>query len=106
MNPFYAQVYALVARVPEGRVISYGTIARLLGFPRSARQVGRAMRLCPDGLPWHRVVMMDGSVAGGVFVPLRRAMLEKEGVAFLSDGRVDMARHRWPGDREAPAPST
>ncbi len=96
MNPFYEQVYAMVAKVPEGRVVSYGKIARMLGFPRSARQVGRAMRHCPDEYPWHRVVKMDGTVAGGSFVALRRAMLEKEGVAFLPDGRVDMARHQWP----------
>ena len=96
MNPFYEQVYAILAQVPRGRVISYGRIARLLGYPRAARQVGRAMRLCPDGLPWQRVVMQDGSVAGGRHASHRRAMLEAEGVAFLPDGRVDMDRHRWP----------
>ena len=92
MNPFYEQVYAVVAQVPFARVISYGQIARLLGRPRGARQVGRAMRLCPDHLPWHRVIRADGSVAGGQYAPLRRAMLEAEGVPFLPDGRVDLAR--------------
>lgn len=82
--------------MPRGRVISYGRIARLLGHPRAARQVGRALRLCPDSLPWQRVVMKDGSVAGGQYVHIRRAMLETEGVAFLADGRVDMEKHRWP----------
>lgn len=95
MDPFFEQVYQLVARIPGGRVLSYGRIARLLGRPRAARQVGRAMRLCPDQLPWQRVVMADGSIAGGEYAPLRRAMLEQEGVPFLPDGRVDMAKAQW-----------
>lgn len=98
MDPFFAQVYEVVARVPRGRVVSYGQIARMLGHPRAARQVGRAMSLCPDGLPWQRVVMADGSIAGGDYAPLRAAMLLEEGVSFLPDGRVDMARCRWDGD--------
>jgi len=90
MNEFYAQVYAMVEQIPVGKVISYGKIARALGHPRSAREVGRAMRICPDDIPWQRVVMADGSIAGGSFADLRRAMLESEGVAFLPDGKVDM----------------
>ena len=95
MNPFYQQVYDIVAQVPPGMVVSYGQIARMLGRPRAAREVGRAMRICPDGLPWQRVVMQDGTIAGGGFAQLRRAMLEAEGVGFLPDGRVDMAAFRW-----------
>lgn len=97
MNLFYLQVYELVGRIPKGRAVSYGQLARMLGYPRAARQVGRAMRLCPDSLPWQRVVMADGSITGGAFSPLRRAMLENEGVPFLQDGRVDLARCRWTG---------
>ena len=95
MDPFFEQVYEIVAQIPEGQVISYGRIARLLGFPRAARQVGRAMRCCPDHLPWQRVVMADGSVAGGAFAETRRALLEAEGVTFLLDGRVDMKISGW-----------
>lgn len=95
MDLFFEEVYALIARIPRGRVLSYGRIARLLGQPRSARQVGRALRHCPDHLPWQRVVMADGSIAGGTSAPLRRAMLEAEGVPFLPDGRVDMAAALW-----------
>ena len=92
MNPFYAQVYAIVKKVPCGKVISYGLIARILGRPRSAREVGRAMRICPepDNIPWQRVVMADGSITGGQFADMRKAMLEAEDVIFLPDGRVDM----------------
>ena len=95
MNLFYQQVYDIVAQVPPGKVVSYGQIARMLGRPRAAREVGRAMRLCPDGLPWQRVVMQDGTIAGGGFAQLRRALLETEGVGFLPDGRVDMDQYLW-----------
>ena len=44
MDPFFEQVYALVGRIPRGKVVSYGQLARMLGHPRAARQVGRAMR--------------------------------------------------------------
>ena len=90
MNPFYQQVYAVVAQVPHGKVVSYGQIARLLGRPRSSREVGRAMRLCPEHLPWQRVVMADGAITGGGHAEIRRMLLEAEGAAFLPDGRVDM----------------
>ncbi len=92
---FFRAVYEIVAQVPRGRVVSYGQIARLLGSPRAARQVGWAMRQCPDTLPWQRVVMGDGSIAGGGWADLRRALLEDEGVPFLPDGRVDMAKCHW-----------
>ena len=95
MNIFFEQVYAYVAQIPHGQVASYGQIARFLGSPRGARQVGRAMRHCPAQLPWQRVVMADGSITGGLYAELRRQMLEDEGVTFLLNGKVDMARHRW-----------
>jgi len=90
MNPFYEQVYAIVEQIPCGKVVSYGQIALMLGRPRSAREVGRAMRCCPEHLAWQRVVMANGAIAGGMSADVRRAMLKAEGVAFLPDGRVDM----------------
>lgn len=96
MNPFFAQVFEVVARIPQGRVTSYGAIARMLGRPRAARQVGWALRCCPQDLPWQRVVMADGAVTGGAYAELRRALLEGESIPFLPDGRVDMAACGWP----------
>lgn len=95
MNPFFEQVYGVVEQIPAGKVISYGQIARLLGRPRAAREVGWAMHCCPEHLPWQRVVMADGSITGGVFADIRKALLEAEGVAFLSDRRVNMALCGW-----------
>jgi len=95
VNPFYKQVYEIVEQIPYGKVISYGEIAKLLGRPRSAREVGRAMRHCPDDLPWQRVVMSDGSITGGSFAEMRRTILETEGILFKPDGYVDMNVCRW-----------
>jgi len=94
MSPFFEQVYSVAERIPPGRVVSYGQIARFLGRPRAAHEVGWAMRCCPDHLPWQRVVMADGSITGGVHADMRKMLLEAEGVAFLPDGRVDMGGHR------------
>jgi len=92
---FSHAVYEIVAQIPYGRVVSYGQIARMLGSPRGARQVGWAMANCPNDLPWQRVVMADGSVTGGQWAEHRRAMLLDEGVPFLPDGRVDMKKAAW-----------
>ena len=95
MDGFFEEVYSIVARIPYGKVVSYGQIARALDRPRSARMVGWAMRRCPEGLPWHRVIKADGSIASGVLPDLGRDLLAAEGVAFLDDSRVDMEACRW-----------
>lgn len=91
---FFQSVYEVVAHIPYGHVMTYGDIARAIGCPRNARFVGFAMRACPEHLPWHRVVMADGSVTGGDWAPIRRMLLEKEGVPFCGDGRVDLENCR------------
>jgi methylated-DNA-protein-cysteine methyltransferase-like protein len=90
MEPFFKRVYSIVEKIPYGKTISYGEIARLLGQPRAAKMVGWAMRRCPDDLPWQRVIMADGSIAGGEHAEIRKALLESEGVPFLPDGRVNI----------------
>ena len=90
---FFKQVYEIVEKIPYGKVVSYGQIACVLGRPRAAREVGYAMRCCPEELPWQRVVMVDGSITGGAYAEMRKALLESEGITFLPDGRVDMKLH-------------
>ena len=94
---FFVRVYAVVCRIPRGRVASYGQVAALLGVPRGARAVGWALRgigARAARVPWHRVVgqggriSLDGRPAGVV----QRRRLRQEGVRFTS-GRVDMERH-------------
>jgi methylated-DNA-protein-cysteine methyltransferase-like protein len=96
---FRAAVYALVRRVPRGRVVTYGQVAAMLRRPRSARAVGGAMGRCPDDVPWHRVVNAQGGisrrrVSSGMLT--QRIRLEQEGVR-LRRGRVPLARYRWEG---------
>lgn len=95
MSKYFDEIYRLVSQIPCGKVSSYGQIARVLGFPRSARIVGWAMHSCPENLPWHRVVRSDGSIASGVMQELCRDLLKSEGVRFLKDGRVDMTSCLW-----------
>lgn len=94
---FFQEVYRMVEKIPPGKVVSYGQIAQALGVPRGARQVGFAMRCCPDNLPWQRVVMADGTITGGRHADLRREFLLAEGVPLLPDGRVDVAACRFTG---------
>lgn len=98
MASFFHQVHALVSHIPSGKVASYGQIAGMLGDPRRARTVGWAMHGCQEGLPWHRVVKADGSLAKTELFELQMAMLESEGVHFLSNGRIDMETFAWKGD--------
>jgi methylated-DNA-protein-cysteine methyltransferase-like protein len=95
---FTDKVYAVVARIPRGKVASYGLVAMLAGQPRAARAVGMAMRDVPGNLrlPCHRVIRSDGTLAcKRIFSGRQRGMLEREGVTFRENGRVDMARCEW-----------
>jgi methylated-DNA-protein-cysteine methyltransferase-like protein len=94
---FDREVYAFVRRIPAGRTVSYGQVAAMLGRPRAARAVGGAMRRCPAGVPWHRVLNAGGRISRRARVAsmmTQRMLLEREGVT-LRRGRVDMARYAW-----------
>ena len=100
MNEFTKRIYEVVRQIPRGCVASYGQVAALAGNPRGARGVGFALHRNPQPgvIPCHRVVFKDGSVCTGFAFggpQVQRRMLEEEGVVFLPDGRVDMARCRW-----------
>ena len=95
MSTFAERVYEIVGQIPEGCVVTYGDIAKWLLHPNGARVVGWAMANCPDDLPWQRVVLASGDVAGGGYAGERRDRLASEGVPFLSDGRVDLKNCRW-----------
>lgn len=100
---FAERVFETVARIPLGRVTTYGRIAAALGAPRSARMVGWAVHDGPDGLPFHRVVNRDGVLTGGWSFghPDRmKALLTAEGVPFIDDHRVDLAACLWAPDGE------
>src|SRR5262245_32976413 len=91
------RIHALVRRVPSGRVVTDGQVAALVGAPRAARAVGQAMRVCPAGVPWHRVVNGHGTISrrgDGDGALSQRLLLEGEGIRFAR-GRIDLRRYRW-----------
>ena len=99
-NNFFAQVYALVALIPAGKIMTYGQIAQILGGAYSAKLVGFAMSSAPDGaeLPCHRVVNRLGEMAPGFIFggeDRQRGLLVAEGAPFLPDGRVDVDAARF-----------
>lgn len=95
----FERIYAVVRRIPRGRVASYGQVAVLAGNPRWARVVGYALHVNPEPgtIPCHRVVTKDGRVSpafafGGENMQIK--LLRDEGVE-VTDGFVDMERFRW-----------
>jgi methylated-DNA-protein-cysteine methyltransferase related protein len=98
-DPF-AKIYAVVRRIPPGRVASYGQVARVAGLKGYARQVGYAMAaLSADSdVPWHRVVNAEGAISKRAIPDdglLQRMLLEDEGVEFDEEGRVMLERYGW-----------
>jgi methylated-DNA-protein-cysteine methyltransferase-like protein len=97
----YDRIYAVVRRVPRGRVTTYGTVARLAGLPGRARQVGYALAALRDGsaVPWHRVVNAQGRLslarAGSPSGVTQRLRLAREGVRVDAGDRVSLATFGW-----------
>jgi methylated-DNA-protein-cysteine methyltransferase-like protein len=90
-------VYRHVQRIPRGRVLTYGALAKALRLPGGARTAGRAMAATPSGkgIPWHRVVGERGKILiREPYASLQRKLLESEGVTII-ESRVDLKRHLW-----------
>jgi methylated-DNA-protein-cysteine methyltransferase related protein len=96
----HAEIFAVVRRIPRGRVATYGQVAALAGHPGHARQVGYALSALEIDapVPWHRVVNAQGRVSmrsggsGGAMV--QRTRLEAEGVVFAG-GKVRLRDYGW-----------
>jgi methylated-DNA-protein-cysteine methyltransferase related protein len=96
----YQRIYAVVRRIPKGRVATYGQVAELAGIPGHARQVGYALHALPQGttVPWHRVINAKGEISvrslpGAELI--QQQLLAREGVLLNGRGRVALARNRW-----------
>ncbi|PYT80297.1 MAG: hypothetical protein DMG40_12965 [Acidobacteria bacterium] len=90
-------VYRLVQRIPRGKVLTYGGLAKALRLPGGARTAGRAMAATPSGkgIPWHRVIGDRGKILiRGPHALLQKKLLESEGVPVV-EFRVDLKRHFW-----------
>ena len=88
-------VWEAIRALPAGKVATYGDVADMVeGVRINARQIGRIMAACPEGVPWHRVVGAGGTLPIGKQSPvaeaLQRSLLLREGVLFLPSGKIDM----------------
>ena len=97
----YRRIYSVVARIPRGRVATYGQVARLAGLGGHARLVGYALSALKEGsrIPWHRVVNAKGRISlRGDRSPanvVQRLRLERESVRFDGSGIISLERFRW-----------
>ncbi|MES2798759.1 MAG: MGMT family protein [Bacteroidota bacterium] len=99
-NDFFTSVFEVVKLIPEGRVTSYGAIAKYLGTARSSRMVGWAMNASHrmEGIPAHRVVNRNGLLSGKMHFPNPNEMehrLLKEGILVKDDQIIDFKKHFW-----------
>lgn len=96
-DSFRDAVYALVAEIPRGRVMTYGQIAALCGHPRAARQVGQIAHFGPSELPWHRVVNKQGGLASGYHGgrSVQAQLLEGEGIDVSENDCVQVNLLLW-----------
>jgi len=91
----FAEIQKAVARIPKGKVATYGAVARAAGYEGAARQVAWALRGTDGKLPWHRVLGAGGKISlPGASGMEQRLRLEAEGVEFRG-ARVRMDRHEF-----------
>lgn len=98
-SSFCQEIYDVCSQIPQGKVATYGQLAKLVGKPKSARAVGMCMRKNPNVpvMPCHRVVASDGKLQGysaGAGVFTKYQMLLDEGVKFNND-KVDLSQSQW-----------
>lgn len=105
-NRAYAAIWAVVKKIPRGKVATYGQIAALAGYARQPRLAGYALAHTPasEKIAWHRVINAQGKIAlppRSVAYRKQRILLESEGVIFIA-GRVNLKRHRWQPFNDSP----
>ena len=101
---FFDRVYKVVAKIPYGKVTTYGAIAEACGIKSSARTVGWAVNGAKEsGLPCHRVVNRNGELTGKFHFGdpnLMEDLLRSEGIEFTKNGNVNLKKHFWLPKRE------
>jgi methylated-DNA-protein-cysteine methyltransferase-like protein len=95
---FFDRVFKVVAKIPKGKVTTYGAIAEVCGIKSAARTVGWALNGSFGNLPCHRVVNRNGVLTGKIHFGdpnLMEELLRSEGVEFDKDGCVIMEKFFW-----------
>ncbi|KKK39746.1 DNA methyltransferase [Mesobacillus campisalis] len=99
MQPFTQNVINVIRNIPEGRVMTYGQIARVAGSPRAARQVVRVLHSMSKKhhLPWHRVVNSKGQISIKEDDSYHEQLLslESEGIEVGKDGSIDLGKYQY-----------
>lgn len=118
MPEAYQQVYAVVRRIPKGKVLTYGLVSQLVNERLSAQGVGWALQALAGAtpknrrpqkrvssviqkppVPWHRVINSQGGISThknpNIPPGLQRAMLEREGIVFNEEEKLDLNKHLW-----------
>ncbi|MEK4354545.1 MGMT family protein [Paenibacillus sp. FSL R5-0475] len=99
MTPFTEQVIRIIQSIPEGKVMTYGGVARAAGSPRGARQVVRILHSMSRKykLPWHRVINAKGMIAltEDESNSLQKLYLQEEGIIFNEKGVVDLKQYQF-----------
>lgn len=98
----YDDIYAIARQIPWGRVATYGQVATLANLSGKARLVGYALYrvdLQNTDIPWHRIVNAKGEISHSSLRQgtdyLQRVRLEREGVQFSPEGKIDLRQYRW-----------
>jgi len=103
VRALYRSIYAVVRRIPDGRVATYGQVAELAGLPGGGRVAGAAMKVSKptDRLPWQRVIGKVGKTRGRIAIhdpvgaAVQRQLLEEESVAIGETGLIDLGEFGW-----------
>lgn len=100
-SPTYQKIYDVVAKIPPGKVATYGQVADMAGMKGHARLVGYALHYLPQNsiLPWHRVINSFGKISYAIsrntYDNLQRRLLESEGILVDHEGKIDLKHYRW-----------
>jgi methylated-DNA-protein-cysteine methyltransferase-like protein len=106
VTALYRSIYAVIRRIPRGRVATYGQVALVAGIPGGARIAAAALKVSDGQVPWQRVCGKASKTRARIAIldpvgaAIQRSILEKEGVALDARGKIDLTAYGWrPGAR-------
>ena len=99
-SEFTTKVISTIQKIPAGQVATYKQIAALAGKPHGSRGVAWILHSCSKShkLPWQRVLNAQGKISfppGSAHFKRQRTLLQKEGVVFAENGKIDMTKFQW-----------